>query len=151
MHDFIDGKKVDVAFSFSRHTLKLCHRALALAEEFGMMHLIFPKPSRILINPAQDILLFNRKLEENQEQLEAVRSIISGTSKPAPYIVFGPPGTGKTVTVVEAIKQIYKREPNSRILVAAPSNAACDNITGRLLEHISRRHVFRMHSKSREM
>lgn len=151
MHDFIDGKKVDVAFSFSRHTLKLCHRALALAEEFGMMHLIFPKPSRILINPAQDIVLFNRKLEENQEQLEAVRNIISGTSKPAPYIVFGPPGTGKTVTVVEAIKQIYKREPNSRILVAAPSNAACDNITGRLLEHISRRHVFRMHSKSREI
>ncbi|XP_047476876.1 putative helicase mov-10-B.1 [Penaeus chinensis] len=151
MHDFIDGKKVDVAFSFSRHCLKLCHRALALAEEFRMMHFIFPKPSRILVNPVQDILLFNRKLEENREQLEAVRNIISGASKPAPYIVFGPPGTGKTVTVVEAIKQIYKREPNSRILVAAPSNAACDNITGKLLEHISRRHVFRMHSKSREI
>ncbi|XP_042861099.1 putative helicase mov-10-B.1 [Penaeus japonicus] len=151
MHNFIDGKKVDVAFSFSRHTLKVCHRALSLAEEFGMMHFVFPTPSRAQVDPVQNILLFNRRLEENQEQLEAVQNIISGTSKPAPYIVFGPPGTGKTVTVVEAIKQIYKREPHSRILVSAPSNAACDNITTRLLEHISMRHIFRMHSKSREI
>lgn len=49
---------------------------------------------------------YNRKLENNLEQMQAVKNIVLGTSKPAPYIVFGPPGTGKTVTIVEAIKQV---------------------------------------------
>lgn len=56
MHNFIDGKKVDVAFSFSRHTLKVCHRALSLAEEFGMMHFVFPTPSKAQVDPVQNIL-----------------------------------------------------------------------------------------------
>lgn len=45
-------------------------------------------------------------LEKNLEQYNAVCNIVAGVSKPAPYLVFGPPGTGKTVTVVEAIKQV---------------------------------------------
>ncbi len=50
--------------------------------------------------------LFDQKLEKNAEQKNAVCNIVAGTSKPAPYLVFGPPGTGKTVTIVEAIKQV---------------------------------------------
>jgi len=42
----------------------------------------------------------------NSEQRKAVKKILSGSSRPAPYLVFGPPGTGKTVTLVEAIKQV---------------------------------------------
>lgn len=52
------------------------------------------------------IRLFDRKLEGNLEQYTAVCNIVAGISKPAPYLVFGPPGTGKTVTMVEAIKQV---------------------------------------------
>ena len=51
-------------------------------------------------------LLHDQKLSKNNEQLQAVHHIVSGVSTPAPYLVFGPPGTGKTVTIVEAAKQV---------------------------------------------
>lgn len=50
--------------------------------------------------------LYNRDLENNAQQSTAIMNIISGISRPAPYLVFGPPGTGKTVTVVEAMMQV---------------------------------------------
>ena len=49
---------------------------------------------------------FNQNIEKNEEQRCAVQHIVAGTSRPAPYLVFGPPGTGKTVTIVEAMKQV---------------------------------------------
>ena len=50
--------------------------------------------------------LYNQHIEKNEEQKCAVQHIVAGTSRPAPYLVFGPPGTGKTVTIVEAMKQV---------------------------------------------
>ncbi|NXW94285.1 M10L1 helicase, partial [Alopecoenas beccarii] len=68
----------------------------------------------------------------NEQQKLAVRRILSGECRPTPYVLFGPPGTGKTVTVIEAILQIHYALPDSRILVCAPSNAATDLICLRL-------------------
>ena len=51
-------------------------------------------------------------------------------------MLFGPPGTGKTVTVVEAIKQVWRTNPDSRIIVSAPSNTAADLLAVRLVKHL---------------
>lgn len=49
-------------------------------------------------------------------------------------------GTGKTKTIVESILQIWKTQPNSRILVCASSNSACDEIAQRLLKFVPTQH-----------
>lgn len=39
-------------------------------------------------------------------------------TRQVPYIIFGPPGTGKTCTVIEAILQLVKLKPECKILVS---------------------------------
>lgn len=50
-----------------------------------------------------------------------VNQILSGGIKGVPYIIFGPPGTGKTVTIVEAIKQVSK-SLNILVTIKNPKN-----------------------------
>nr|XP_053649516.1 putative helicase mov-10-B.1 isoform X2 [Cherax quadricarinatus] len=151
MDSFVDNMRVSVDFEFNRGPLKVSHRAVVLIGQRASMYLTFPSPPINNILPVRNLMPYNRKLQENKEQMLAVHNIVSGTSKPAPYIVFGPPGTGKTVTIVEAIKQVYKVQPQSRVLACAPSNAAADLIAQRLLEHVSKRHMIRMHAASRQL
>jgi helicase MOV-10 len=75
---------------------------------------------------------------------------VNGTAKPAPYILFGPPGTGKTSTIVEAICQLQRKVPDSRILVTAQSNAACNEVVERLLKYLPAADVYRMFALSWE-
>ncbi|XP_075713319.1 RNA helicase Mov10l1 isoform X2 [Rhinoderma darwinii] len=93
---------------------------------------------------------FNRMLNDHQKL--AVTRILSGDCRPTPYILFGPPGTGKTVTVIEAILQIYYALPDSRILVCAPSNSAADLVCLRLHEsgHLELGSMVRVNASSRQ-
>ncbi len=65
----------------------------------------------------------------NDSQNEAIQHIISA---PLVTIVHGPPGTGKTTTLVAAIAQLVQQE--STVLVTAPSNTAADLLTERLAQ-----------------
>jgi ATP-dependent RNA/DNA helicase IGHMBP2 len=68
----------------------------------------------------------NKHLNESQQQ--AISEIVFGTD--AIRIVHGPPGTGKTTTLIEAVHQLCKQ--NKRILISAPSNAAVDHFAQQL-------------------
>ena len=139
--DFIPNSSYRVDFMFSRTTLKIMHRAVQNAAEFLHQIPFNGRPSRvsrvckILRLTKPDIRCYDKKIDGNEEQKQAVINILHGTSKPYPYLVFGPPGTGKTVTIVEAIKQVLQNYPNSKVLACAPSNSAADLILDRVAQH----------------
>lgn len=58
------------------------------------------------------------------------------------------PGTGKTITIIEAIQQVLKSNPYSKILACAPSNSAADLIASRL-GVLSTDELFRFYAPSR--
>ncbi|SEJ00970.1 DNA helicase, putative [Dyadobacter koreensis] len=64
----------------------------------------------------------------NESQQSAINKILSANEL---AIVHGPPGTGKTTTLVEAIKALIKQD-KKQILVVAPSNTAVDLLSEKL-------------------
>ncbi|XVE96006.1 hypothetical protein REPUB_Repub02eG0184400 [Reevesia pubescens] len=71
---------------------------------------------------------FNSNLDHSQKD-----AILKALSSKDVFLLHGPPGTGKTTTVVEIILQEVKR--GSKILACAASNIAVDNIVERLAPH----------------
>ena len=65
----------------------------------------------------------------NQTQEEAVNEVLRAKDV---AIVHGPPGTGKTTTLVEAIRETLMRE--NQVLVCAQSNMAVDWISEKLVD-----------------
>ncbi|XP_015506084.1 helicase MOV-10 isoform X1 [Parus major] len=148
---FVNNLKFDVTFTFNRLPLQVQHRAAVLAVRRGLFSLLFPSASchkSLFPGPFQP-RWFNRKLETNEEQCKAVSHIVTGMSRPAPYLIFGPPGTGKTVTMVEAIKQVWTCFKDARILACAPSNSATDLLCQCLIKDIAPENVYRLIASSR--
>lgn len=126
---------LDTAFAFDKVLFPQRAHVLPLVSHRGVIPI---KPSNPLI-------------ATNPPQLQAVTSIVLQQPGSAPFAVFGPPGTGKTITIVEAMKQLLKHKPNARILATAPSNSAADLIASRLTSTLGPGELFRLYAPSRHL
>ncbi|XP_071133478.1 RNA helicase Mov10l1-like [Mytilus edulis] len=169
--DYYTGKDYDVMFTFNRAPVRRCHQSAEFAVQLGENVLfptvLLPKMSQLRslsqsatvtplhTSPSKSqqkrINYYNKSL--NVRQRAAVTRILEGQCRPMPYILFGPPGTGKTVTVVESILQILHKIPSSRVLACTPSNSAADLIAERIHESglVKTTDMVRLNAKNRNL
>ena len=85
-------------------------------------------PSPPDLSTVQDLEFIDRSLNDSQKH--AIRFALASSEV---ALIHGPPGTGKTHTLIELILQMIKK--GQRILVCGPSNISVDNIVERLAPH----------------
>ena len=114
---------------FDETTYRLMFEALdrvAGAKDNRLEHLrnLIHGPLQPAFSPLQSAL---RWPWLNQSQEQAVRKILAARDV---MVVHGPPGTGKTTTLVEAVSEVLRRE--TQVMVCAQSNMAVDWISEQL-------------------
>jgi ATP-dependent RNA/DNA helicase IGHMBP2 len=127
-----DGKLgIDAVFDQNsyeemQNALKLASTVVEKKEEGHLVRILLgeKKPSFHNHVPQHSIPVLN------SSQQEAVNKIIAANEL---AIVHGPPGTGKTTTLVQAIKMLAKQD-QQQLLVVAPSNTAVDLLSEKLTD-----------------
>lgn len=144
---------VDVRFKLNRVPLRRAHQTITMPN--NPPRILFPEShdlaglQRVSRAQIDDLVLENNMLIDNDEQMQTIAAIVTMPPGSVPFVVFGPPGTGKTVTIVEAIFQILKRNPEARILACAQGNKAADLIAERLAD-LGPAQLFRLNAMSRK-
>ncbi len=122
--DWIDEGRLGVNLLFDTRTYDEMFKALNLVINVEKGRL---KELRDILLGAKTPTFHKQNLRSsvllNASQNEALQSIIEAEDF---AIVHGPPGTGKTTTLVESIAEIAKDQ--KQVLVCAPSNAATDHL-----------------------
>lgn len=84
----------------------------------------------------------------NLDQKRAIKSFVE-YNRIVPFLISGPPGTGKTKTITEAVFQILSNDPESHILVCGASNPSADTLALRLKSQLKPHELFRLNDSSR--
>ncbi|KZT64425.1 P-loop containing nucleoside triphosphate hydrolase protein [Daedalea quercina L-15889] len=143
------GDLIDVRFQLNRMPWRRRQQAVTL--NVNQPRFLFPtaQDTSTLHRPtAADIDAFDfgdESLIDNQEQKTIVAAIANAPPASVPFVVFGPPGTGKTVTLVEAALQILWNDPTARLLMCAPTNDAADLLAFKMMD-LGPSHLFRLNA-----
>ncbi|KAG9749533.1 DNA helicase, partial [Aureobasidium melanogenum] len=101
------------------------------SEHSTLMRVLFGQSSAVSVQPrdmAEELEWLDPSLNDSQK--EAIKFALAS---PEVALIHGPPGTGKTHTLIELIRQCLKK--GLRLLVCGPSNISVDNIVERLSPH----------------
>ena len=132
--DWIEDNGVGIKLAPDQRTTSIMKTVLNNLENKKELFSLFEKlhntaqkrPAKQALDPVT-ISFYNKNLNESQQQ-----SVTAITQNVELTIVHGPPGTGKTTTLVEAIAQLV--QAGKKVLVSAPTNTAVDNIAKGLIK-----------------
>lgn len=130
--DWIEEKNTGIKLAPDQRTITIMRTVLNSLQEKKELFALFEKLhggsiTGNLHSQAPTINFFNTRLNKSQQQ--AVAAIIANENI---IVVHGPPGTGKTTTLLEAVQQLVNS--GEKVLVSAPSNTAVDNIAKGLIK-----------------
>jgi ATP-dependent RNA/DNA helicase IGHMBP2 len=128
--DWIEDDGVGIKLTPDTRTSSIMKKALAdlpqHPQAFSLFQQVHDKEIEALkessFNPLVALPFFNQQLNESQQiAVQKMHALTEGV-----FVLHGPPGTGKTTTLLEGIQQLVKA--GQKIMVTAPSNTAVDNI-----------------------
>lgn len=125
--EWINGKNVGIRVGVDEKTILLAKEAMQeLTEDHPFISHLF-SDKKLIDNDTNFSFQTSTSLNESQNQ--AVNEILSPKKV---TIIHGPPGTGKTTTLVEAIRQMTLQ--GEKVLAMAPSNMAVDHLSLSLIK-----------------
>lgn len=113
----------------------LCRFALESATYCPIQQQLLGQPTNDTAAPIDGADFDVSKYNLNESQSSALRASMAGSLT----LLWGPPGTGKTHTIVAILQELLSSEPNRRILVAAPTHNAVDNVMRKYISRANER------------
>lgn len=128
------------------------HLHSSFAANSSSRHRLFPEPSDGVLQKTLNTGKSGISLRDpllNYEQAKATTTILQSNWGRIPYLISGPPGTGKTKTVVELTLQMLAKDPTVRLLLCSPSESASDLLVQRLSKSLRPNELLRLNSPAR--
>lgn len=155
-------KRFDVSFRYNRNPFQKLHHALDEIKKKYDADFLFPSLDTLvekepMIDVSYDcaedetdpevVKVMKRRMPNgelvdvpwqnsnlNWHQKRAIVNALRGELRPLPQLICGPPGTGKTSTLVELVLQQFLGNNQAHILVCTPSNSAANLILEKLID-----------------
>ncbi|CAN6298648.1 unnamed protein product [Urochloa humidicola] len=118
----------EVTYRRMKDALIQLSKAVQTGPSANLVPVLFGEKAPMRSKDAMKFSPFNKNLDDSQK--DAISKALGSRDV---FLLHGPPGTGKTTTIIEIILQEVKR--GSKILACAASNIAVDNIVERLARY----------------